>query len=122
MINGSLVKSIAMPGCKFLASKHGVFFSSYTEGQLLLYKMSEEALSGKSIGGIMPPKRGPGNVFARRMSDASLTTLSQMKDGKGTLSGRTPVTSWDAPIIDEDILHGDTFKRNPMFNHNTNDL
>lgn len=47
MINGSLVKTLSMARCRFLGCKRGVYFTSTLNGQSMLYKMSEDALSGK---------------------------------------------------------------------------
>ncbi len=59
---------------RLLCSKHGIFFTSLVpaNGAYSLYKMSEEALSGKSAPeeemGALERHVAPGNVFARKLS------------------------------------------------------
>lgn len=104
MINGSLVKTIEMPGCKFLANQNGIYFLSQVDKKVMLYKMSHEALTGRTSierQAATEPTRGPGNVFARRMSEVTLaemsvSTLARLRSsglgehGKTTLERNVP--------------------------------
>jgi hypothetical protein len=89
MINGSLVKTIDMPGCQYLCNNKGIYFISNVSGQVLLYKMSEESLTGKStdVGVSTGPSMGPGNVFARRMSNVTLQSMQGMSMRPGAAWG-----------------------------------
>lgn len=75
MINGSLVKTLSMSRCHFLGCKRGVYFTSTLNGQSMLYKMSEDALSGKASVedemGSLQRQVAPGNIFVRRLSATS---------------------------------------------------
>lgn len=75
MINGSLVKTLSMARCHFLGCKRGVYFTSTLNGQSMLYKMSEDALSGKASVedemGSLQRQVAPGNIFVRRLSASS---------------------------------------------------
>eukprot|EP00039_Didymoeca_costata_P025638 m.14024 g.14024 ORF g.14024 m.14024 type:complete len:867 (-) comp4969_c0_seq1:62-2662(-) len=78
LINGSLVKTIPMPRCKFLTNNRGVFFCSRSDDKMQLYKISHEALSGKSalddsLESLEDTLVLPGNVFARRLSGYNLS-------------------------------------------------
>lgn len=79
MINGSLVKTLQLARCKYLGNKNGVFFSSASGGTISLFKMSADALSGKTsvdreAGGAAPVAKG--NVFVRRMSSSTAASLT----------------------------------------------
>lgn len=98
MINGSLVKTLTMARCRFLANKRGIFFTCNVDGQTMLYKMSEEALSGKSSVeremGELPPQVAPGNVFVRRLSKSankSSFKASPLKSGTRANMGSDPL-------------------------------
>lgn len=112
MINGSLVKTMDMPGCQFLCNRGGIYFLSHANGQTLLYKMSEEALTGRAaVGlGVAPaPTMGPGNVFARRMSEVTLTGMRG--GGVGAASGH----AWGGNVEDAFAQKGAGVKSNPLF-------
>lgn len=76
LLNGSLVKVIAMPEVTFLTNKKGVFFStaSDNEGKFSVFKISEELLSSKSSVedsiGKLPSHLAAGNLYARKLSVA----------------------------------------------------
>jgi len=110
MINGSLVKTIDMPGCQFLCNRGGIYFLSHASGQTMLYKMSEEALTGRAAVGAeavaSAPQMGPGNVFARRMSEVTLT---------GMRGGASGGHAWGGNPDDAFARKGQGMKSNPLF-------
>lgn len=90
MINGSLVKTLSMSRCRFLCSKRGVYFTSTLNGQTMLYKMSEDALSGKTsvedeMGGLQR-QVAPGNIFVRRLSTSGARRAKSGGDNNALVS------------------------------------
>ena len=112
-INGSLVKSIAVENCTFLANNTGVFYASRSPdtGKYSLFKMSQDALAGKvasdtTFGAIEPSRSG--NVFARRLSNV---TLDSLRRPSGT--GQNLFGGGETASLNEEP--GFAQKQNPLF-------
>eukprot|EP00040_Diaphanoeca_grandis_P035893 m.226809 g.226809 ORF g.226809 m.226809 type:complete len:906 (-) comp33502_c0_seq2:307-3024(-) len=125
MINGSLVKTMPMQRCRFLGSKKGVYFTSTgtQDGTTMLYKMSEDTLSGKTTVdgtlGQFQQQVAPGNVFVRRMSVNKMSrevALAQdrVQDRRTSTSPRRSSNTTGVTRISEEVENSNR-RNNPLF-------
>jgi len=122
MINGSLVKTMPMQRCQFLNNKRGVYFTSTLDGTSMLYKMSEDTLSGKTTvdGSTMgqPLQVAAGNVFVRRMSVSKMS--HDVKEAQDRVQDRRSSTSpkkhsgMSETFISDEVVNSNR-RINPLF-------